>query len=507
MENKMEIKYYQGEDDEFILYHCAINEPIAEIVILDYFTKFAKVEKVKNLFADDFSVNYKIEIPVALIDIQCLLCFMFMNKHVTPPATFGVVLADIFSVYNHLGAKSDIEKVFEISFENYKKRNPNATNEELNKFRSKGKRKIDTYMEYDEDVHNAVEILKSRISSDKSKAMEKYCKIYPLRVIEEDRYYVSHVSERYIKQYIGDKCPKFLYYHMFENQKKYEKEYSRVLLRMMEQGLIKSRWKNEFSLYMLIKSYFPSAIYQYHAEWLEKQSLDIYIPEYKLGIEYQGIQHYEAVDAFNGVDGLMETQKRDKIKKEKCKLKGVTLIEWIYIDKVEEQKLIDILKQLNIPIPQKRDITTFYKDNINNSNMGNKRTLQRELPRVCQYDLDGNFLNSYESVDVAVSETGVSKESIRRVCSGIRNTGGGYMWRRYLKAEIPQKISAYSKEVQISEPRKIIQYGVNGEIVASYDSISEAVRKTGINAKSIRETARGKQNHAGGYDWKYEDDK
>ena len=253
--------------------------------------------------------------------------------------------------------------MFEISFENYKKRYPNVTDEELEKFKNKGKQRIDSYKKHGEDVDRVVEILKSRISSDKRRAMEEYCKIYPLKTIEKDRYYVSHVSAKDVKQYIGDKCPKYLYYYMFDNQGKYEKEYSKVLLNMMESGVIKSRWKNEFALYMLVKSYFPSAIYQYRAEWLQKQSLDIYIPEYKIGIEYQGIQHYEEVGVFSGMDGLMETQKRDKIKKEKCESNGVTLIEWIYTDKVEEQKLINILKQLNIPIPQKQDIAIFYKDN------------------------------------------------------------------------------------------------------------------------------------------------
>lgn len=317
MENKITIKNNQREDNEFVIYYCAINEPIAEIVILEYFTKFALVEKVNNLFVDDFSINYKIEIPVALTDIQCLLCFMFMNKHITPPATFGVVLSDAFRVYNPIGAEIDINKIFEISFENYKKRNPNATNEELNNFRDKGNRRIDSYIKYSDDVHNVIEILKSRISPDKNKVIEEYSKIYPLRVIEEDKYYVSLVSEKKFKQYVGDNCPKFLYYYMFENQKKFEKEYGKVLVNLMEQGLIKSRWKNEFSLYMLIKSFFPSAIYQYHTEWLEKQSLDIYIPEYKIGVEYQGIQHYEEIDVFNGECGLLQTQKRDKIKREK----------------------------------------------------------------------------------------------------------------------------------------------------------------------------------------------
>lgn len=501
LRKEMEVKYQEEEYGEYVSYYCAINEPIAEIVILEYFTKFAKVEKMKNLFSDDFSVNYKIEIPISLIDVQCLLCVMFYNKYITAPAAFGIVLADIFKAFNLPALRTDRKEVFEKSFANYKKRNPGATIEELDKFRSR----MEAYQKRDNAVHNAIDILKSRISSDTCKVMKKYCKIYPFKVIDKESYYISHVPAKYIKQYVGNKCPMYLYYYMSENRDKYEQEYSEVILNLKEQGLIKSRWKNEFSLYMIIKSYFPSAIYQYHAEWLEKQSLDIYIPEHRIGIEYQGKQHYEEVGLFNGIDGLIETQKRDKIKREKCKLNGVTLIEWVYTDEVEEQKLIDILKNLNIPIPQKNDITTFYKIDTNKSDMSNKRTTTRELQRVCQYDLDGNYLNSYESVDVAADDTGVSKESIRRVCSGVRNTGGGYMWRRYCEEEIPKKIGAYSKEVQTSTPRKISQYNVSGEIIETYDSISEAVRKTGINAKSIRENAKGKQNHAGGYIWKYVD--
>ena len=139
-------------------------------------------------------------------------------------------------------------------------------------------------------------------------------------------------------------------------------------------------------------------------------------------------------------------------------------------------------------------------------NFLNKEEVEKsklEIERVCQYDLEGNYIYSYDSVIAAANETGVSKESIRRACLGIRDTGGGYMWRRYNEKEIPYNIVAYSKEQKIKGPRKIMQYSLNGEIITSYNSVSEAVRKTGINSKSIRETAKGKQNHAGGYVWKY----
>ena len=52
------------------------------------------------------------------------------------------------------------------------------------------------------------------------------------------------------------------------------------------------------NLFKVVKKEYPDALYQYHSEWLGRQSLDIYIPSLRIGIEYQGIQHYEAVDYF-----------------------------------------------------------------------------------------------------------------------------------------------------------------------------------------------------------------
>jgi DNA polymerase-3 subunit epsilon len=43
-------------------------------------------------------------------------------------------------------------------------------------------------------------------------------------------------------------------------------------------------------------------------------------------------------------------------------------------------------------------------------------------------------------------------------------------------------------------------------IIERFDTIAEAVRKTGINSKSIRDAAKGIQNHAGGFIWRYSDE-
>ena len=123
---------------------------------------------------------------------------------------------------------------------------------------------------------------------------------------------------------------------------------------LQEQGIIPTKWKSEFELYMLVKSYFEDTIYQYHNEWLGLQSLDIFIPQINLGIEYQGIQHYQAVELFGGEEGYITRQKRDKIKKEKCKQENVKLLYWDYRVQISDTNLEELLNSIGINLPPKK---------------------------------------------------------------------------------------------------------------------------------------------------------
>lgn len=107
---------------------------------------------------------------------------------------------------------------------------------------------------------------------------------------------------------------------------------------------IQNTWVSEYKLYMLVKIVFPDAVYQFHSEWLENQSLDIYIPSIKCGIEYQGEQHYLPSEYYGGVEKLEEQKRADDLKREKCDDIGVTLIEWKYSTKINFQAVCSALK-------------------------------------------------------------------------------------------------------------------------------------------------------------------
>lgn len=65
---------------------------------------------------------------------------------------------------------------------------------------------------------------------------------------------------------------------------------------------------------------------QKHFDWLGKQTLDFYLPEYNVAIECQGVQHFKPVARFGGKNGFDDYFKNDIRKYELCKNSGVKLL-------------------------------------------------------------------------------------------------------------------------------------------------------------------------------------
>lgn len=120
----------------------------------------------------------------------------------------------------------------------------------------------------------------------------------------------------------------------------------------VELGLPKigEQWVSETSIYYLVKKLLHkknvNVIHHYRPKFLERKELDIYF-EYdgiKVGIEYQGKQHFEPIDFFGGVEGFKDVQKRDKDKKNQCEKNGINLIYINYFENISEKLLINKLR-------------------------------------------------------------------------------------------------------------------------------------------------------------------
>ncbi|WP_254837845.1 hypothetical protein [Natronomonas marina] len=89
-----------------------------------------------------------------------------------------------------------------------------------------------------------------------------------------------------------------------------------------------NRWTSETILYQLVESNYPDHTVKrhYRPDFLDGLELDIFLEEAEVGIEYQGIQHYEAVDHWGGEEGLKQRQERDQKKKELCDEHDIALV-------------------------------------------------------------------------------------------------------------------------------------------------------------------------------------
>lgn len=91
---------------------------------------------------------------------------------------------------------------------------------------------------------------------------------------------------------------------------------------------------SETILTKIVENIFPDQIvYRHHRpEWLDGLELDIFIPNLKLGIEYQGQQHFHPVKAWGGKKALQQLQERDSRKREICKNQDISLLEIDYTE-------------------------------------------------------------------------------------------------------------------------------------------------------------------------------
>jgi hypothetical protein len=87
-------------------------------------------------------------------------------------------------------------------------------------------------------------------------------------------------------------------------------------------------WISETELYHAIKDAFPKLEVINHAipKWLGRQHLDVYIPEKKIALEFQGEQHDKPIRFFGGDEAFIATQERDARKASLCEKHGVKLI-------------------------------------------------------------------------------------------------------------------------------------------------------------------------------------
>lgn len=125
---------------------------------------------------------------------------------------------------------------------------------------------------------------------------------------------------------------------------------------------------------------------------------------------------------------------------------------------------------------------------------------------VYQFTLSGEFICQYDSISSAAESTNTCRSEVCSCCNMEKNviSANGFMWR-YADDCPNKRITPYSIK-QSSLTQKVAQYSLDGEFINDFNSISEAVRKTGTRHSSIYACCVGKYRTANGYLWKYKND-
>ncbi len=138
------------------------------------------------------------------------------------------------------------------------------------------------------------------------------------------------------------------------------------------------------------------------------------------------------------------------------------------------------------------DIGIYRRKPVSEYNRKNKKA-------VCQYSLNGEYINTYSSIREASRITKTNASMIGSCCSGKNHTANGFLWKYKTDKNIPKYI-ARKKNIN---GKPVNQLDLNGNFIKTFPSQAEAGRELGINSSNISMCCTDMMRTAGGFKWEY----
>lgn len=201
-----------------------------------------------------------------------------------------------------------------------------------------------------------------------------------------------------------------------------------------------------------------------------KNNLDtmpIHIAMNEYGVDNFQVEELECINANNGLELSLNLDKKEKY----------------YIDKY------------NVMYP-----------NGYNKTKGGSGYHECRFIQVDEYDLYGNFLNTYDSYSAAGKSIGIhAEDSIRKCCLGISKFAFQRIWRLHGESFDKYKIPDINIAIRRYKLAPIDQYDIYGNYIRTFDSIANASRFLGLDLSNshISECCQKKLSTAYGYVWRY----
>ena len=136
---------------------------------------------------------------------------------------------------------------------------------------------------------------------------------------------------------------------------------------------------------------------------------------------------------------------------------------------------------------------------------GNLGGCSGKTKRVLQYDLQGNFLAIYNSLNEAANYCNLSQSNLSTCCNGEQKSFGGYLWTYEGECSPAPYVDKKYNHTTSSTKKIVQQYSKTNEFINEYESAHEAARQIGKPkcANHITECCQGKRKTCEGFIWRY----
>ena len=182
----------------------------------------------------------------------------------------------------------------------------------------------------------------------------------------------------------------------------------------------------------------------------------------------------------------------------------VNIFGWDNFSVFEVEKIkTDTLSELKTQLDKKEifyiaKYNTLYPNGYNISKGGWLLPNTFDSIPVYKFDLDGNLLQTYESMNDAAFNNNVSQADISSCCNGKKvATVGGFYWSKNKDFVLP--------DIK-RQKRKVVMYDLDGKMLKIFHSCIEAsidVFKDKSKQNGISKCANGETKTAYGYIWRY----
>lgn len=131
---------------------------------------------------------------------------------------------------------------------------------------------------------------------------------------------------------------------------------------------------------------------------------------------------------------------------------------------------------------------------------------KRNKIKVDQYDLNGNFIKTHNSISEAILYIGKTLDYVSSICAcceGKKNFVFNYVWR--YKGDSFNKFDIKIKNTKV----QVDQYSLYGDFIGSFKTIQEALNYNSIDSdynSQISQCCKGKKAYVQGFVWRFKGD-